>query len=496
MCYFTTFNFLCGCSKIKISQPCNDTFTNVQGVLCCRKDPRPHPDDKSLTRKKDDMTFGPGVCSGVQCQWKHALLPLGDFGDSKKRALFEDDTPFDMSEEACKEREDCWYRNLLSTDQQLDFIGVSYPLDPETMSDFARWQLNSDKEDSEWFFWEHFDRAWGSDRSKIRWQELNPRYMDASMLRRVLSHRLLPAEVAIPGNARGSTPLKPNQGPFAVGKHKCKPAKGICKKCGVNVGDPKLRNATLSYQQEQDMNKYWIRVCAGLSYEDIGKVMAFEHDEFEYVGSPETGKYVRKSDEAIAELRAAPPAPAWIEEIRAQAEAEAAAMQTQHATFDGFPASSAGGNTSMPNDELSTSAYSDGNSYTDLQGTQQISEQLTERDFLIERVQELYTTSDEELAVLLRAEIDRIDRENMQAEQVSANQAVVGADNADVFTPTMPSGQPAQVIAANIADDAADAIADSTQQLEHEPQCDLPAADDVEMKDDWDEPIDFDDICA
>ena len=150
----------------------------------------------------------------------------------------------------------------------------------------------------------------------------------------------------------------------------------------------------------------------------------------------------------------------------------------------------------MPNDELSTSAYSDGNSYTDLQGTQQISEQLTERDFLIERVQELSTTSDEELAVLLRAEIDRIDRENMQAEQVSANQAIVGADNADVFTPTMPSGQPAQVIAANIADDAADAIADSTQQLEHEPQCDLPAADDVEIKDDWDEPIDFDDICA
>ncbi|KAK4540135.1 hypothetical protein LTR36_009800 [Oleoguttula mirabilis] len=237
MCLYKEFFFLCGCSKYKIAVPCVDVAVNVQGVLFCRQDPHPHPEDRKARDGMISITHGPGVCSGAVCQWHWGVLVPGDFGDGKQikpavqqqqQQKEEVDAEFDLSEEACKEREGRWYC-MLSADQQLECFSTVFPVPFEAMSDYARSFLNPHMDDLALSLDD--DRAEHARPEELRWQETNPRYLSSQQLS-FATGLLLPVEVTAPGQERGSTPHKPLVGPFGVGAHVCKPKVGVCRTCG------------------------------------------------------------------------------------------------------------------------------------------------------------------------------------------------------------------------------------------------------------------------
>ena len=242
MCIFQKSIFLCGCDKLKISQACSSTSLNAQGDVFCQNDPHAHIDD-GVPREYDVAAYGPGVCCNIHCRWRYSLLPLGVYGQDSKQSLLENDAPFDMSEAACTEREDRWFR-LLSADQQLECLSMTFPLPVETMSTYAQAHFNSDPVHStEVLFSEAEIKP-----DELRWFELNPRYMTAQQLQHATGY-LLPANITVPSttSADGTTPLKPYAGPFKVGAHTCKPRFGICRRCGENNGSRKVRDEMIAH---------------------------------------------------------------------------------------------------------------------------------------------------------------------------------------------------------------------------------------------------------
>ena len=155
-------------------------------------------------------------------------------------SLKENDASFDMSESACKEREDRWFRTL-TTDQQLEFLGMRFPVPDESKSLYAQAYFNGDPARG---YVVEFSRFYDLATSQLQWWELNPRYMTSPQLNHATGF-VLPAEVTIPGspNAHGSTPHLPYLGPFTIpNSHICSPFPGICSGCGRYVGCP-LREA-------------------------------------------------------------------------------------------------------------------------------------------------------------------------------------------------------------------------------------------------------------
>lgn len=140
MCKFTTFSFLCGGTKLKITSPCESAFTNYQGIQYCRKDPQAHVND-GVFRECNALTYGPGICSNVNCREYHGMLPHELSSKNDASDLIEDDSEFDMSLDASAERETRWFRYLLSTDQQLECLNTVFPVPLESMTDYARTYL-------------------------------------------------------------------------------------------------------------------------------------------------------------------------------------------------------------------------------------------------------------------------------------------------------------------------------------------------------------------
>lgn len=255
MCKFTEFHFLCEGAKLKITSPCESAFTNYQGIQYCRKDPQAHIND-GVYRDRSH-THGPGICSNVNCREYHGMLSSKD----KASDLIEDDSEFDMSPDACTERENRWYRYLLSTDQQLECINTVFPVPLESMSDYGRVYL--------WLGYlsvneraAHFDETSNASPDAVTWQELNPKYMSQDTLQLATAYPFLPIWVtdtrqAVPdrfsnkkskGSKKGksaskqtrtTTPKMPLYGPFQIPSHRCNPVIGFCETCGHYRG--KLR---------------------------------------------------------------------------------------------------------------------------------------------------------------------------------------------------------------------------------------------------------------
>lgn len=253
MCKFTTFSFLCGGTKLKITSPCESAFINYQGIQYCRKDPQAHVND-GVFRDCSAYTYGPGICSNVNCREYHGMLPYELSSKNEASDLIEDDSEFDMSPDACTERETRWFRYLLSTDQQLECFNTVFPVPLESMTEYARvylWlgYLNV----NDWAA--HFDAAANASPDEVTWQELNPKYMSPCTLQTATAHHLLPAWVtdttqplperftnkpskaskkdkAATQQIRTTTPQMPLYGPFKVPSHRCTPAIGFCKTCG------------------------------------------------------------------------------------------------------------------------------------------------------------------------------------------------------------------------------------------------------------------------
>ena len=244
MCILTRFRFLCLHEKLKIAHACDKAFLDRNGVLTCPDDPDPQLDDG-----KDHLcgprTYGIGVCSSVHCAWYFSILPLGDFGDDKlsgKSTSFEDDTEISDSPEAREDRVARWYR-LLDADQQLDHYKTEYPLPYDQRSTAGRALL------------EFPYGAAVTPLDSLQWQELNPKLLNPAKLQWCVFHRLLPASVVDGRKSKTISPIQPCVGPFKLtGSHKCQKKHGICKKCGANIGDRKLKEKTLAYRQATALN--------------------------------------------------------------------------------------------------------------------------------------------------------------------------------------------------------------------------------------------------
>ncbi|KXS96850.1 hypothetical protein AC578_7406 [Pseudocercospora eumusae] len=234
MCKYTLFNFLCGGTKIKVAEPCDQASTNYLGITFCRSDPHPHIDD-SKPREFVSPTFGPGICSNMHCRELWGMVPKHQAEKHLAQDLVEDDTPFDMSPEACQEREDIWARTMLDEEQQMDAYWTKWPLPVHTMT------LNA----KGWLFPQSFSTAEFAEISQqcsaslphiddVHWKELNPKYLSQQALQYVTS-LYLPASVTdvrrheIPI----TTPVKQFFGPFRIREHTCRPATGFCKTCGL-----------------------------------------------------------------------------------------------------------------------------------------------------------------------------------------------------------------------------------------------------------------------
>jgi hypothetical protein len=240
MCIYTHFTYLCLHEKLKMQKPCNKATTDSQGVVTCPDTPNVYNIDFTH-RTYAQRTYGVGVCSNIHCAWNHSILPFGDYGNGKKfskSTSFEDDTEIDDSPAAREERVGRWFK-LLSADQQLDHFKTQYPLPEHELSVAGRALVN----------FPH-DGAMFEDQNTLRWQELNPLYLTPAMLQWCIFNRLLPASIADTRKSKTITPHKPILGPFQPkGAHKCSKKHGICKICGENIGNKKLKEKTLSYHQ-------------------------------------------------------------------------------------------------------------------------------------------------------------------------------------------------------------------------------------------------------
>lgn len=239
MCIFTRFRYLCLHEKFKIAHPCDKASLDRNGVLTCPDDPNPRLDD-GKTHMCGPRTYGIGVCGSIHCAWYFSILPIGDYGDDKRfgnSKSFEDDTEIVDSPEAREDRVARWY-HLLNADQQLDHYQTEYPLPYHKRSTAGR-ALQ--------------DFPYGAavlPLDTLQWQELNPICLDPAKLQWAVFSRILPASVVDGRKSNTISPVQPTAGPFKLaGDHKCPKKYGICKKCGMNIGDPALRNATLAHRQ-------------------------------------------------------------------------------------------------------------------------------------------------------------------------------------------------------------------------------------------------------
>lgn len=154
------------------------------------------------------------------------LIPPHEYHLCDAKNLIEDDEPFDMSDQACAEREDRWYRQMLSTDQQLQLLDTSYPLSEDLVSPYNKYVLKDMATAGKYGHME-------VNPDDLGWQELNPRYLSDFGLW-VSTTSILPASVTDTRyhEHQTSSPFQPAFGPFKVRSHFCKPKKGICKTCG------------------------------------------------------------------------------------------------------------------------------------------------------------------------------------------------------------------------------------------------------------------------
>ena len=245
MCIFTHFRYLCLHEKIKIAQACDKAFLDRNGVLTCPDDPNPQFDD-GKTHTCGPRTYGIGVCDNIHCAWHFSILPLGDYGEDQLfvtsksgiSSSFEDDTEIIDSPEAREDRVARWY-HLLNADQQLDHYKTEYPLPCEQRSTAGRLLLE--------FPYGAAVGPWDG----LKWQELNPKCLNPAMLQWCVLDRVLPASVVDGRKSHTISPLQPTKGPLRLtGNHKCPKKHGICKKCGANIGDRVLREATLAHRQK------------------------------------------------------------------------------------------------------------------------------------------------------------------------------------------------------------------------------------------------------
>lgn len=241
MCIFTRFRYLCLHEKFKIAKACNKATLDRNSVLTCPNDPGPQPDD-GKPHDCSSRTYGIGVCDSIHCAWHFSLLPLGDYGDDKlsgKNTSFENDTEIIDTPEAREDRVARWYR-LLNADQQLDHYKTEYPLPYDQRSTAGRALLE--------FPYGAAVGPWDT----LQWQELNPLHLNPAMLQWLVLSRVLPASVVDGRKSNTISPLQPDKGPFKklTNAHKCRKKHGICKKCGANIGDRALKEATLAYRQK------------------------------------------------------------------------------------------------------------------------------------------------------------------------------------------------------------------------------------------------------
>lgn len=289
MCIYNIFNFLCGGQKLKITSPCEHAFTNYQGIQFCRMSPQAHVHD-GVPRNYSTPTHGPGICSNTHCRDLFGMLPYELSKKNKACDLVEDDSEFDMSPEACADREARWYR-MLSTDHQLECLSTTFPVSTESMSQYARvWLYLADLPPNEWAA--HFESACNANPDELIWQELNPRYMSQFTLQTVTKLHLLPAWVTdtnqtapdqghrnsnSKGKGKGkqtqvrtTTPYMPLYGPFKVGDHICKPAVGFCKTCGHYHGK-ECRRTPFEFHKSD-----WAKASADFNAQDPATQMAIQ----------------------------------------------------------------------------------------------------------------------------------------------------------------------------------------------------------------------------
>jgi hypothetical protein len=247
MCIYSLFQYLCLHHKLKIIKPCSKAFTDAHGVLTCPDAPNAQAND-GTTPTFGHRTYGLGICDNIHCAWNHSILPIGEYGDIKQS--FEDDTEIEDSPDAREDRVGRWF-SLLSADQQLDHFSTEYPIPEHELSQAG-------------LVIRHFpcgpaEITW---LETLRWQELNPLYLTPPMLQWCVANLVLPASVVDGRKSATITPRKPVFGPFKVKvTHRCPKARGICKVCGRNNGDQKLKESTLAYRQNTAMVTLLIKTC-------------------------------------------------------------------------------------------------------------------------------------------------------------------------------------------------------------------------------------------
>lgn len=254
MCKYTLFHFLCGGTKIKVAEPCDQASTNYLGITFCRNDPHPHTEDYK-TRDFVAPTFGPGICSNMHCREIWGMIPKCQAEKHLTQDLVEDDTPFDMSPETCQEREDIWARTMLDEEQQMDAYWTKWPLPVHSMTLNAKgWLFPQCFSAAEW--WEIAQQCGVTAPSidDIHWKELNPKYLSQRALQYVTA-LYLPASVTDVRRHETpiTTPMKQFFGPFRIGEHTCRPATGFCKTCGLYQSKNKKKgkkSAPKNFSQE------------------------------------------------------------------------------------------------------------------------------------------------------------------------------------------------------------------------------------------------------
>lgn len=254
MCKYTLFHFLCGGTKIKIAEPCDQASTNYLGIPFCKEDPYPHIED-AKPRQYTGATYGPGICSNIHCRENWGMVPKDEANKHLKRDLVEDDTPFDMSPSACQQREDVWARACLDEDQQMEaYWQKEWPLPIESMTLNAKTWLSSEMVPIiDWCELWNQVQAQNPSPDDVDWRELNPKYLSQRALQHVTAV-YLPALVTDTRTHEHhtTTPLKPQFGPFRVKSHTCRPAGGCCKICGIYHSKKSAKNLSIAYDADTD----------------------------------------------------------------------------------------------------------------------------------------------------------------------------------------------------------------------------------------------------
>ncbi|EME45397.1 hypothetical protein DOTSEDRAFT_33909 [Dothistroma septosporum NZE10] len=234
MCRHSVFNLLRVGQKLKIAEVCHQAKTNYQGMLYCQNDPYAHVSDSNSSRDHTAETCGPGIRLNSNCRVAHGMASVGKL-DFKAHDLAVDVQEFDISSAACAEREDRWYRQCLTTLQQLDAIGLQMPPRMEVMSAHAKWWLYIQHMPAQWVAtWAELSTMDKPD--EISRAELNPRHLSQRALHHVDGHHL-PVNITDTRHSTRkvhvwTTPRIPALGPFEVRTHTCKPHVGNCKTCG------------------------------------------------------------------------------------------------------------------------------------------------------------------------------------------------------------------------------------------------------------------------